>query len=62
MAARLVEIVSLRHQGGLAPAQLDEVAAAVEAQLSATERLHQFVLTNADEPAFTMPGSSGGAR
>jgi len=62
VAARLVEIVTLRHPEGLAPHQLDEVMASVESQLRATERLHQFVLTNADEPAFTMPESSGGAR
>jgi len=61
VAARLVEIVSLRHPEGLTQDQLDQVAAQVETQLRATERLHQFDLTNADEPGFTMTGDSGGA-
>lgn len=62
VAAHLVEVVALRHPEGLTPDQLEQVAEAVEAQLRATERLHQFRLSNADEPGFTMPGDLGGAR
>ena len=62
VVARLVEIVALRHPEGLAQDHLDQVAVEVEAQLRATERLHRFNLTNADEPGFTMTGDSGGAR
>lgn len=62
VAARLVEIVSLRHPEVLTPDQLDQIAVEIGAQLRATERLHQFDLSNADEPGFTMTGDLGGAR
>ncbi len=62
VAQRLVELVCLRHEEGLDPAQLAEVRASVDAQLDATETLHQFTLTNADEPAFTLPADLESAR
>jgi len=62
VAARLVEIVTLRHPEGLTQGQLDELTVVVEAQLSATELLHRFDLANGDEPAFTLPPPVGGVR
>lgn len=62
IASRLVEVVSLSHPEGLTDAQRDEIVDRVAAQLAATERLHQFALSNSAEPAFVMPARQGGSR
>jgi hypothetical protein len=49
---QLVEIVSLLHGGNLTEAQMREVTASVAVQTANVEKLHQFSLSNADEPAF----------
>ncbi|SEF09210.1 hypothetical protein SAMN05444161_8238 [Rhizobiales bacterium GAS191] len=49
---KLIEIVSLLHQGGISDAQLRELTACVRAQTANIETLHRFSLSNADEPAF----------
>jgi hypothetical protein len=59
VARRLVEIVSLCHGETLSADQLDAVRACVGAQVAATERLHQFPLTNDQEPIFTVTPHGG---
>ena len=49
---KLVEVAALRHSGKLTPAQLADLASAIEQQTRHLESLHRFPLTNADEPAF----------
>jgi hypothetical protein len=51
---KLVEIVALLQRGELTDEQLQELAASTKVQTSNTERLHQFPLLNADEPAFAL--------
>ena len=59
LSERLLELVSARFGGALSPGQLDEVRGCVEAQIAATEKLHRFPLTNADEPAFVLDLQAG---
>jgi hypothetical protein len=54
LSARLFELVSARFGGRLSADQVDEVRGRIQAQIAATEQLHRFPLTNADEPAFVL--------
>ncbi len=51
---KLAEIVALLQRGELTDEQLQELAASTKIQTSNTEKLHQFPLINADEPAFAL--------
>lgn len=61
--AKLVDIVLLLHGGALSDAQLRELTASIRVQIANTQTLHQFALSNADEPAFAlcMAGCMAGA-
>ncbi len=56
---QLAKVVSLMHPGPLTEGQEREFVQTLEAQSMAIERLHQFPLSNSDEPAFVL--SSAGA-
>lgn len=51
---KLVEIVALLQRGELTSEQSQELAASIGTQTVNTEKLHQFPLTNANEPAFAL--------
>jgi hypothetical protein len=51
---KLVEIVALLQRKEFTDEQSQELAAAVKTQTANTEKLHQFLLTNANEPAFAL--------
>jgi hypothetical protein len=51
---KLLDIVSLLHDGQLTEDQLEEVKAGLSLQNANTEVLHRFPLSNADEPAFAL--------
>jgi methionyl-tRNA formyltransferase len=51
---KLVEIVALLQRGELSSEQSRELAASIRTQIANTEKLHQFPLTNANEPAFAL--------
>ncbi len=55
VAAALEQLIQLRQSRQLTERQLSEMRSVIGAQIADTERLHAFVLTNADEPAFVMP-------
>lgn len=48
----LTDVVKARYGGHVSVDQLDDVRACIYAQTVAAERLHQFPLTNADEPSL----------
>jgi len=48
----LMGVVKARYGGHVSVDQLDDVRACIYAQTVAAERLHQFPLTNADEPSL----------
>jgi hypothetical protein len=56
---KLIDVVSLLHSEGLSEAQLNEISANITIQTANTEKLHRFVLRNADEPAFSIQLYSG---
>jgi hypothetical protein len=51
---QLGDIVALLHGGRLTEGQERELVQTLEAQSLAIERLHQFRLSNADEPTFVI--------
>jgi hypothetical protein len=55
----LIDVVSLLHPEGLSKAQLSEISANIAIQTANIERLHRFVVRNADEPAFSIQLYSG---
>jgi hypothetical protein len=59
VADALIDAVSINHGGRLSPAQLAEVRAGIVQHLTTAERLHQYPLTNADEPAFGFAAYNG---
>lgn len=61
MAQRLVDIVSLQHGEALADDQLLELRTRVGSQLAAAARLHQFPLSNDQEPIFLVRTDEGGS-
>jgi hypothetical protein len=56
---KLLDVVSLLHAEGLSAGQLREISANIAIQTANTEKLHSFVLSNADEPAFFLQLYSG---
>ena len=51
---KLVEIIALLQREELTYEQAQELAASIKIQTANTEKLHQFPLTNANEPAFAL--------
>ena len=51
---KLVEIVALLQREELTNEQSQELEASIRTQIANTEKLHQFPLTNANEPAFAL--------
>ena len=51
---KLIDIVSRLHPEGLSEVQRSEIAVNIAIQMANTEKLHRFVLRNADEPAFSI--------
>jgi hypothetical protein len=51
---KLVGIVALLQREELTDEQSRELTASIEIQIANTEKLHQFPLKNADEPAFAL--------
>jgi hypothetical protein len=51
---KLVDVVALLQREELTDEHLRELTASIELQIANTEKLHQFPLTNADEPAFAL--------
>lgn len=60
VAQRLVDIVSLQHGEALADDQLLELRSRIGSQLAAAARLHQFPLSNDQEPIFLVRTDEGG--
>jgi len=48
----LIDVVKARYGGHVSVDQLEDVRACIYTQMVAAERLHQFPLTNADEPSL----------
>jgi hypothetical protein len=51
---KLVEIVALLQREELTDEQSRELVASIKTQTANTEKIHQFPLTNANEPAFAL--------
>jgi hypothetical protein len=51
---KLLDIISLLHDGRLTEDQLDEIKAGLSLQNANTEALHRFPLSNADGPAYAL--------
>ncbi len=59
VADALIEAVRINYGGRLSQAQLDDIRAGIHNQLTVAERLHQYPLANADEPAFGFAAYDG---
>jgi len=60
IAQLLTDIVSLQHGDELADDQLRELRSRIGSQLAAAARLHQFPLSNDQEPIFLVRTDEGG--
>jgi hypothetical protein len=56
----LTDVVSLQHADELAADQLRELRSCIDSQLAAAARLHQFPLSNDQEPIFLVRTDEGG--
>jgi hypothetical protein len=59
VARRLAEIVSIEHGDALADDQMQELRSRIGSQLAAAARLHEFHLSNDQEPVFLVRTDEG---
>lgn len=59
VSEKLLELVRVRFDRELLPEQVEELRDRIAAHIAATEKLHAFPLTNADEPAFVLNLQAG---
>ncbi len=59
IAQLLTEIVTLQHGDELADDQLRELRSRIDSQLAAAARLHQFELSNDQEPIYVVLTDEG---